>query len=154
KEGLAEDPANRDRIAALLRFRTTRSSGDDAGRSLAQYVVDAKPEQKAIYYLVAETPTAARSSPHLEAFREHGVEVLLLTDRIDEWALQHLAEYQGRPLKDVRRGVLDPKEIGAGERLEVPPDKEQNHLLKRVKRALRDRVNEVRASSRLKQSAA
>ena len=113
KEGLVEDAANRDRLAKLLRFNTTRSSDHSADRSLKQYLEDAKPEQKNIYFLIGESPTAARSSPHLETFRERGVEVLLLSDRLDEWVMQHLTEHGGKPLKDVRRGALDPGELGA-----------------------------------------
>jgi len=153
KEGLAEDPGNRERIAALLRFGSTRLPAGEQSRSLADYLAAAKPEQKAIYYLVGESAAAAQSSPHLEAFRERDVEVLLLWDRIDEWAIQHLPEHQGKPLKDVRRGTLDPAELG-GISGAAPADKAENHLLKRVKRALREQVNEVRASGRLTRSAA
>ena len=153
KEGLVEDAANRDRLAKLLRFNTTRSSDQSADRSLKQYLEDAKQEQKNIYFLIGESPTAARSSPHLETFRERGVEVLLLSDRLDEWVMQHLTEHGGKPLKDVRRGALDPGELGA----ELPkqePDNERAQLLKRVKRVLRERVDEVRVGGRLRESAA
>ena len=153
KEGLVEDPANREKLAKLLRFSSTRSDGAVQDRSLKSYVADAKPEQTAIYYLVADTPTAARSSPHLETFRENGVEVLLLSDRLDEWVMQTLAEFEGKPCKDVRRGHLDAKDLGAS-KVEAEPDKEQKQLLKRVKRVLRERVDEVRIGERLKQSAA
>jgi molecular chaperone HtpG len=144
KEGLVEDAANRDRLARLLRFNTTRSSDHSADRSLKQYLEDAKPEQKNIYFLIGESPTAARSSPHLETFRERGVEVLLLSDRLDEWVMQHLTEHGGKPLKDVRRGALDPGELGA-EPAKQEPDNEQKQVLKRVKRVLRERVDEVAA---------
>jgi molecular chaperone HtpG len=154
KEGLVEDPANRDRLARLLRFNTTRSAGVEQTRSLKDYLADARPEQKAIYYLVAESAAAARSSPHLEAFREQGVEVLLLSDRLDEWVIQHLPVHEGKPLKDVRRGRLDAEDLGGGKKIEPAPDKEQKQLLKRVKRVLRDRVDEVRIAERLRQSAA
>ena len=154
KEGLAEDQAHQKKIAELLRFNTTRSDGTAHDRSLAQYVQDALAEQKFIYYLLAESATAARSSPHLEAFRDSGVEVLLLSDRLDAWAIQHLAEFGGKELKDVSRGDLElPAAIGA-ERLRTEASKDDKHLLKRIKRALRDRVQEVRQSSRLKESAA
>ncbi len=153
KEGLVEDPGNREKLAKLLRFNTTQSEGAGQDRSLHSYVADAKPEQSAIYYLVAETPTAARSSPHLEAFRERGVEVLLLSDRLDEWVMQSLTEFEGKPCKDVRRGHLDAKELGES-KLDTEPDKDQKQLLKRVKRVLRERVDEVRLGERLKQSAA
>jgi molecular chaperone HtpG len=154
KEGLVEDPPNRERLAKLLRFATTRSTGDAQDRSLKAYVDEAKPDQKSIYYLVAESATAARSSPHLEAFKESGVEVLLLSDRLDEWVMQHLTEYEDKPFKDVRRGALDLDAAGAEKAVQSPPDQERKHLLKRVKRVLRERVDEVRIGGRLRQSAA
>ena len=154
KEGLVEDAANRDRLAKLLRFNTTRSSGSDQDRSLQQYLADAKPEQKNVYFLIGESATAARSSPHLETFRERGVEVLLLSDRLDEWVMQHLTEHEGKMLKDVRRGALDPAELGAEPAQKPEADNEQKQLLKRVKRVLRERVDEVRVGGRLRESAA
>jgi molecular chaperone HtpG len=153
KEGLIEDFANRDRLAKLMRFGTTKTTGDEQSRSLDLYLADAKSDQKAIYYLIAESPTAARSNPHLEAFKERGIEVLLLTDRIDEWVMQHLVEYSGKPCKDVRRGVLD-LDAAEGAAKAEPQDREQQALLKRVKQVLRDRVDEVRVGGRLRQSAA
>ncbi|MGD8341893.1 MAG: molecular chaperone HtpG, partial [Gammaproteobacteria bacterium] len=98
KEGLAEDPGNQEKIASLLRFRTTRSEQED--RSLDDYLADLAPEQDKIYYLISESHAAASASPHLEAFRDRDIEVLLLADRIDEWALQYLTEYKGKSLKD------------------------------------------------------
>ena len=152
KEGLAEDPSNAQKIAGLLRFNTTRSDGAAADRSLSQYLEDARPEQDKIYYLLADSASAAASSPHLEALRERGIEVLLLSDRLDPWVIQHLPEFAGKPLRDVTRGALElPGETADAV---VEPDKEQKHLLKRVKRALRERVDEVRASARLKDSPA
>jgi molecular chaperone HtpG len=154
KEGLVEDPTNRDRLAKLLRFSTTKTAGNEQTRSLADYANETKPEQQAIYYLIAESPTAARNSPHLEAFNERGVEVLLLTDRLDEWVMQHLTEYAGKPCRDVRRGVLDLPTEGAVEKKPETLDREQQQLLKRVKQILRDRVDDVRVGGRLRQSAA
>lgn len=155
KEGLVEDPGNRERLAKLLRFDTTRSAERTADRSLEQYLADAKPEQKAIYFLIADSAAAARSSPHLEAFRERGIEVLLLSDRLDEWAMQNLTEFGGKPFKDVKRGSIDAAELGAeaAPKVETVSD-EHKQLLKRVKRTLRERVGEVRIGERLKQSAA
>ena len=153
KEGLVEDSGNREKLAKLLRFNSTRSEGAEQDRSLQGYLADAKPEQAAIYYLVADTPVAARSSPHLETFREHDVEVLLLSDRLDEWVMQTLAAFDGKSCKDVRRGHLDAEELGAA-KVEAEPDKDLKQLLKRVKRVLRERVDEVRVGERLKQSAA
>lgn len=154
KEGLVEDFANRDRLAKLMRFSTTKTAGDEQVRSLKDYLADAKAEQQAIYYLIAESPTAARSSPHLEAFNERGIEVLLLAERLDEWVMQHLTEYDGKPCKDVRRGALDlPAGEGAEKKVEAA-DRERQQLLKRVKQVLRERVDEVRVGERLRQSAA
>jgi molecular chaperone HtpG len=154
KEGLVEDPANRERIAKLLRFNTTSSSGSDQDRSLKDYIAAAKPEQKHIWFLIAESPTAARSSPHLETFRENGVEVLLLADRLDEWVMQHLTQYEGKELKDVRRGQLDAAELGAPAVVKPELDNDRKQLLKHVKRVLRERVDEVRVGGRLRKSAA
>ena len=154
KEGLVEDFANRDRLAKLMRFSTTKTAGDEQTRSLDQYLADAKADQDAIYYLVAESPTAARNSPHLEAFKERGIEVLLLTDRLDEWVMQHLTEHGGKPCKDVRRGLLDLDAIKASAPKVETQDRERQALLKRVKQVLRERVDEVRVGGRLRQSAA
>jgi molecular chaperone HtpG len=152
KEGLAEDTANREKIAALLRFRSTRSA--EQGRGLDAYIAGMAAGQDKIYYLIAETSTAAAASPHLEAFRARDIEVLLLSDRIDEWALQYLSEYQGKALKDVSRGELDLPPSDKDAKIETKPDREQKDLLKRLKRALRDEVEEVRSSTRLTESAA
>jgi molecular chaperone HtpG len=153
KEGLVEDFANRDRLVKLLRFSSTKSPGTEQVRSFKNYLDEAKSEQQAIYYLVAESPTAARSSPHLEVFNERGIEVLLLTDRLDEWVMQHLTEYEGKPCHDVRRGALDLAEEGAENKVKAE-DRERQQLLKRVKQVLRERVDEVRVGGRLRQSAA
>jgi len=154
KEGLVEDPANRDKLAKLLRFNTTRSSAADQDRSLKQYLAEAKPEQKHVYFSIGESATAVRSSPHLETFRERGIEVLLLSDRLDEWVMQHLTEHEGKTLKDVRRGEIDLAELGDTNAKKTEPDNERKQLLKRVKRVLRERVEEVRVGGRLRESAA
>jgi molecular chaperone HtpG len=154
KEGLVEDFANRDRLAKLLRFSTTKTTGDVQTRSLKDCLADAKPEQQVIYYLIADSPTSARSSPHLEAFNERGIEVLLLADRLDEWVMQHLTEYEGKPFKDVRRGGLDLPAVDGAEKKIKAEDRERQQLLKRVKQVLRERVDEVRVGERLRQSAA
>jgi len=154
KEGLGEDLGNRDKLARLLRFNTTRSDGAAQDRSLADYLASAAEDQQAIYFLLADTPQAARSSPHLEAFRERNIEVLLLSDRLDEWAMQYLTEFDGKPLRDIGRGQLDLANEQESEPVSVELDKEQKHLLKRLKRGLREQVDEVRLSNRLKESAA
>jgi len=153
KEGIVEDFANRDRLAKLLRFSTTRTTGSEQTRSLADYLKDAKPEQNAIYYLIAESPTAARNSPHLEAFNERGIEALLLSDRLDDWIMQHLTEHEGKECKDVRRGALELPGVEGEKKVETA-DRERQQLLKRVKQVLRERVADVRVGTRLRQSAA
>jgi molecular chaperone HtpG len=153
KEGLAEDPANKDKIAKLLRFSSTRSAGSEQDRTLENYVADAGPGQSKIYYLVAESLAAAASSPQLEIFRERDIEVLLLTDRVDEWMVQYLPEFDGKALKDVARGELDLPDGDEPSVVPAEPDKDERDLLKRIKRSLRDEVNEVRESARLKTSA-
>ncbi len=154
KEGIVEDAANREKLAKLLRFNSTASAGAEQDRGLKDYLADAKEADQPVYFLVAESATAARSSPHLEAFRERGIEVLLLSDRLDEWVMQHLTEFQGKTFKDVRRGALDLGEKGGEKKVEAEPDNERKQLLKHVKRVLRERVDEVRVGGRLRQSAA
>ena len=154
KEGLAEDSSNREKIAALLRFNSTQSDDVAPDRSLADYLDNAADDQESIYYLLADSALAARSSPHLEAFRERGIEVLLLSDRIDEWAMQFLDEYKGKSFRDIGRGELDLDEDDETKPVDPGEDKERNQLVKRIKRVLRERVDEVRVSTRLKESAA
>ena len=154
KEGLAEDSSNRDRIAGLLRFNSTASEDITPDRSLDDYLGNAADDQESIYYLLADSPLAARSSPHLEAFRERGIEVLLLSDRIDEWAMQFLDEYKGKSFRDIGRGEIDLDEGDEARPVDAGEDKERKHLVKRIKRVLRERVDEVRVSTRLKESAA
>jgi molecular chaperone HtpG len=107
KEGIIDDPANKVRIAKLLRFHSTAESGDAPNVTLDAYVSRMKADQKAIYYLTADTLAAARNSPHLEGFRAKGMEVLLLTDRIDEWVAGHLHEFEGKPLANVASAAAD-----------------------------------------------
>lgn len=153
KEGLAEDSGNKEQIAALLRFNSTTSEGSAEDRSLRAYLADASEDQSSIYYLVAESPTVARTSPHLEIFRERGIEVLLMSDRIDEWMLQYLAEFDGKPLRDIARGELD---LGVSPASDASSAESgvDTALPGRIKSVLEDRVSEVRLSNRLKESAA
>jgi molecular chaperone HtpG len=150
KEGIGEDPANRDRIARLLRFRTSTSEAAPA-TSLADYVGRMVAGQKSIFYLTAESVEAARGSPHLEVFRKKGVEVLLLTDRVDEWTMGFLTEFDGKPLQSVAKGDLDLGALAdAQEKQEQQKVAEEfKELLDRVKQALGDRVAQVRLSTRL-----
>src|SRR5690606_10158108 len=107
KEGAAEDFSNREKIAALFRFATTQSEGDAQTVGLEDYVARMREGQKKIYYITGENHAAVASSPHLEYFRRKGVEVLLLTDRVDEWMVGHLTEFNGKLFQDVTKGELD-----------------------------------------------
>ena len=155
KEGVGEDSANRERIARLLRFRTSTSDAVP-GVSLADYVGRAAADQKNIFYLTAESVEAARGSPHLEIFRKKGVEVLLLTDRVDEWMVGFLTEFDGKPLQSVAKGDLDLGALADAEEKEEQQKvaNEFKDLLERVKQALGDRVAQVRLSTRLTDSPA
>ncbi len=156
KEGLGEDFGNRERLSKLLRFAST--AGDSAAQtvSLADYVARMKEGQDSIYYVTAENWSAARNSPHLEVFLKKGVEVLLLTDRVDEWMLSFLEEFDGRPLVSVARGGLD---LGT---LEDEQEKAQaqkvadefKELVERIKTALGEQVKDVRVTTRLTDSPA
>ena len=173
KEGVIEDPANRESIAGLLRFRSTAPEGEESAVSLAAYVERMKKGQKAIYHLTADSLTAARSSPHLEVFRARGVEVLLLTDPVDEWLVGHLTEFDGRPLRSVSRGALDLADLGeeadgegegngaegeekkgAGEGRDGKGTGRHDALMKRIGEVLGERIKEVRVSRRLTTSPA
>ena len=152
KEGPAEDFANREKIASLFLFSSTESAGDDQDQGLAEYVARMKEGQDKIYYLVGDSLKAARNSPQLEVFRRKGIEVLLMHDRIDEWLMGHLQEFDGKPFQDIARGKLD---LG---KLEDEPvaeeDGEHADLLKRIKEGLGEQVKEVRATRRLTDSPA
>jgi len=153
KEGVGEDFNNRDRIAKLLRFATTQSDGDTV--SLADYVARMKEGQEKIFYLTADSLQAARSSPHLEVFRRKGVEVLLLTDRVDEWMLSFLDAYDERQLASVARGDLDLGQLEDEAEKTQAREAAENFraLTDKVKASLGDAVKEVRITNRLTDSA-
>jgi molecular chaperone HtpG len=155
KEGLGDDAANRERIAKLLRFASTTSAGVQTV-ALADYVGRMKTGQKAIYYLTADTPAAAAASPHLEIFRKKDVEVLLLTDRVDEWMLSFLREFDGKELVSVAKGDLDLGDLAdASEKEEQAKVADEfKDLVGRVKAALGDAVKDVRVTLRLTDSPA
>ncbi len=153
KEGLVEDPANKDRIAALLRFATTHDGSGAQSQSLADYVARAAEGQDEIYYLLAANHATAASSPHLEKLRDKGIEVLLLTDPIDPWVVDHLREYEGKRLADVARENLDLPE-GDGKISQDAINDEHKPLIKKVKKTLKDRVEAVNVSRRLVDSPA
>ncbi len=156
KEGVGEDYANRDRIAHLLRFVTTTSETDEPTLSLADYIGRMKEGQEKIYFVTADNLKAARSSPHLEVFRKKGIEVLLLADRIDEWLVGHLTEFEGKQLQSVAKGGLD---LG---NLEDEAEKEEHKkesteyqdLTDKMKTVLADKVKDVRITLRLTESPA
>ncbi len=154
KEGLAEDSGNTERIAKLLRFATTRADGPRQDQSLDDYITRMKPGQKHIYYVAADSFAAARGSPHLEKLLAHDVEALLLTDRVDEWMIGHLAEFDGKTLRDVARGSLDLDDVvPAGERKAASVSGSAiEPLCERVAAALGERVAGVRPSERLADS--
>jgi molecular chaperone HtpG len=153
KEGPAEDFANKEKIAGLLRFSSTRD-GDDLV-SLADYVATMKTGQDKIYYLIAETDVAARNSAYLEIFRKQGIEVLLLSERVDEWTMSSLQEFDGKPLQDISRGELDLGELGeSNEEADKESTTISDDLLGRIKTVLADQVDDVRSTTRLTESPA
>jgi molecular chaperone HtpG len=156
KEGLAQDHANKDRILPLLRFASTHEAENTPTTSLAQYVERMKPGQERIYFLIAESIEAARSSPYIEQLKERGLEVLLLSERIDEWVMGQLDEFEGKKFKDTSRGDLElgPLENEEEKKKHEEASKESEGLLKRIKDALGERVEEVRTSVRLRESPA
>jgi len=156
KEGVGEDAANRERIARLLRFASTHADTAEQSVSLADYVGRMKEGQDRIYYVTADTFPAAKSSPHLEVFRKKGIEVLLLSDRVDEWVVGHLHEFEAKPLVSVTRGGLELGKLGTdAERAEEKQLAEAaRDLVGRIKAALGERVKEVRTTARLTSSPA
>jgi molecular chaperone HtpG len=154
KEGIVEDPANREHILPLLRFSSTAGEGSAQDCSTADYVVRMRPGQKQVYYLLSDSAAAARSSPQLEGLRARGVEVLLLSDRIDPWLVAHVDELDGRPLKDVASGELDLGELPPPDQAASAATDSLSGLCGRIAAALGDRVAGVRASTRLAESAA
>ncbi len=151
KEGPAEDAANRDRIARLLRFASTHNNGAAEDQALEDYLGRMQAGQTKIYYVAADSIAAARASPHLEFLRQRGIEALLLGDRVDEWMIEHLRDFDGKTLHDVARGDLELGSLAtaADRNREEAAVKESKMLLKRVKDALGDRVTEVRVATRL-----
>jgi len=159
KEGMSEEATHRERLAKLLRFASTQSIiGVDAEKAqsvaLADYVSRMKPKQEAIYYATADTLEAARNSPHLEVFRKKDIEVLLLTDRVDEWMLSYFQEFEGKKLLSVAKGGLDLSALEDEEEKKKVEEsaKALKPLLDSIKESLEDRVKEVRVTQRLTES--
>ncbi len=155
KEGIAEDFANKDKIATLLRFETTQSEGK-ADVSLSDYVARMKDKQDKIYYVTADSAAAARHSPQLEIFKQKNIEVLLLSDRVDEWLVVHLPEFEGKSLQSIAKGMLDLDTFANEEEKKAHEEvvAELKPLAEAVKAALGDAVKEVRISHRLTDSPA
>jgi molecular chaperone HtpG len=153
KEGVIEDAGQKTRVAKLLRFHSTTVTGEAPEATLTDYVSRMKPDQKSIYYLTADTLAAARNSPHLEGFRSHGLEVLLLTDRIDEWVAQHLHEFDGKPLANVSSAAAD-----IASAIETPDkaaaDSAYKDTLERLGKSLLGKIASARVSGRLTESPA
>lgn len=156
KEGPAEDYTNREQIARLLRFASTHADNPEQTVGLADYVARMKEGQEAIYYLTGDGFASVRNSPHLEIFRKKGVEVLLLSDRVDEWLISHLTEFDGKPLQSVAKGSLDLNKLDgpAEQEQHRQQDDEYQELLVRIKTMLGDQVQDVRLSRRLTDSPA
>ncbi len=155
KEGPGEDFANREKIAKLLRFSTTHTDATTQDVSLDDYLTRIKPEQTSIYYVAADNHTTAKNSPHLEVFRKKGIEVLLLSDRVDEWLMSHLMEFDGKALKDVARGDLDLSADSEEEKAELEAAKKASEgLVERIQAVLAERVAAVRPTLRLTDSPA
>ena len=154
KEGLGEDPSNRERIAKLLRFASTTT--DSASVSLSSYKARMKEGQEAIYYITADTLAAARNSPQLEIFRKKGIEVLFMADRVDEWALNFLHEFDGTPLQSVAKGAVDLGKLQNEEEKQAveAAQEDAKPLLETLKEVLKGKAEDVRATTRLVDSAA
>ena len=154
KEGLGEDFGNRDRLAKLLRFAST--SSDEVSVSLAHYKARMKEGQEAIYYITADTLAAAKHSPQLEVFKKKGIEVLLMTDRVDEWALNFLNEFDGTPMQSVAKGAVDLGTLQDEEEKKAAEEAAETFkpLLAKLKEALKDKAEDVRVTSRLVDSPA
>jgi molecular chaperone HtpG len=154
KEGLGEDFANRDRLAKLLRFASTTSEAPSV--SFADYKARMKEGQEAIYYITAETLSAAKNSPQLEVFRKKGIEVLLMADRVDEWALNYLHEFEGTPLQSVAKGAVDLGKLQDEAEKKAAEEAAETFkpVLDKLKEALKDKAQDVRVTSRLVDSPA
>ncbi|MDR2508497.1 MAG: molecular chaperone HtpG [Candidatus Accumulibacter sp.] len=154
KEGVGEDFANKDRISKLLRFASTRADTPDETVSLADYVSRMKEGQEKIYFVTAESFTAAKNSPHLEIFRKKGIEVLLLSERVDEWVVGYLTEFDGKPLQSVAKGGLDLGKLedeSEKKEAEAAAD-EYKELIEEIKKALDGKIKDVRVTHRLTDS--
>jgi molecular chaperone HtpG len=153
KEGLVEDMTNREKLAKLLRFSTTGDAASEQRVSLEDYVSRMKDDQEVIWYVTAENRKSAENSPHLEIFRKKGIEVLLMSDRIDEWVMGYFNEFDGKKMRSIAKGDVDLGSDDESTDDKKQEDAEKEPLLKRLSEALSEEVSEVRASQRLTESA-
>ena len=156
KEGVGEDFANKDKIASLLRFASTHADTDAQVVSLKDYIARMQPEQEVIYYITADSFAAAQHSPHLEIFRKKGIEVLLMSDRVDEWLLGSLTDFEGKKMQSIAKGDLDLGKLESDTEKEIHKkiEDEAKSLLERIKKTLGDQVKDVRVTHRLTDSPA
>lgn len=156
KEGPGEDYANKDKIAGLLRFASTKADTEEQNVSLSDYISRMQPEQEAIYYITADSFAAAQHSPHLEIFRKKGIEVLLMSDRVDEWLLGSLTEFEGKKLQSIAKGDLDLGKLETETEKEIQKKIEEDAktLVEKIKATLGDKVKDVRVTHRLTDSPA
>ncbi len=156
KEGPGEDFVNKEKIAKLLRFASTHQDSDAQTVSLDDYIARMKPEQEKIYFITADNYAAAKNSPHLEIFKDKGIEVLLLSDRVDEWLMSHLNEYEEKSFSSVAKGELDLDKLGSEEdkKEREKAEKDAKGLIERIKKVLEEKVEDVRVSHRLTSSPA
>jgi len=152
KEGIVEDFDNKEKIAALLRFATTETSTPDQTVSLADYIARKKEEQKAIYYITADTHAAAKGSPHLEIFKKKGIEVLLLTDRVDEWLVGNFGEHEGLEFKSITKGNLEDLDSEEDKAEKEKISKDFDKVIEKAESILSSKVKAVKVSSRLSES--
>ncbi len=154
KEGPGEDHNNKDQVAKLLRFASTNDDSENQIVSLEDYIGRMKAGQEKIYYITADTHTAAKNSPHLEVFRKKGIEVLLLSDRVDEWLTNSLHEFDGKSLQSVAKGELDLSDLDseADKEEQKKVEEESKSLIEQIKETLKEKVEDVRVSHRLTSS--
>ncbi|SMM98615.1 Chaperone protein HtpG [uncultured Candidatus Thioglobus sp.] len=152
KEGIVEDPANKDKIANLLRFATNKSDDATQTATLERYVKSMAKEQKAIYYITAETFEAAKGSPHLEIFNQKDIEVLLLSDRVDEWLVSNFTEFEGTPLKSIAKGDLEDLDSKEDKKTKEKVSKDFKTVIEKAGKILEAQVKEVKISNRLSES--
>jgi molecular chaperone HtpG len=156
KEGPGEDFANKDKIAGLLRFASTKADTDVQEVSFKDYISRMQPEQDVIYYITADSFAAAQHSPHLEIFRKKGIEVLLMSDRVDEWLLGSLTEFDGKKLQSIAKGDLDLGKLESETEKEIQKkiEEESKTLVEKIKQTLGSQVKDVRVTHRLTDSPA